>query len=791
MKNRMAHKFMSVRGLGAGVIMASFLLPTLFGNALSAEPQKVRLGYFEGGKYPYHDRLKDEFFRQLNAILPDSIEAVFAPEGYRSAEWDKSVSARMAGELAGVKTIDLMVAQGPWVVKDLLNAGFKKPIVGIHQLTPQYEGLLDKSGRPNAANLTIHYQRNKIESDLTKLASLVRLKKLGLLFFPSSNETDSVLARAKAVGERLGFEVVTTTGDNAKGTYAFFNAYGKLEKNIDALYIGPLWGCDIQMINQFLYNTDYDKIPVMTSEDKYLVERGAFISNNAYGIYSEARFNAYKAAQIILGKRPNELPCEFTGGTALAVNEAAAKKSRITLERSIYNEADVVLATAGDDVPRLSLNDAIGRAVTFNPSYQAQKEAVEAAVFAASQAYTEYLPHLTATTGFGYRDDNYVNNSRNELSNEYYATELKLRQKIFSLETIKSIKIAAKERDVQMTAGREAQINLEAAVTQAFLNYLKAEEVLKLRYRLRELVDRNIEITGTRHLAEKGDEYEFSRWRSERDKSTFGIVEASKNLRVARILLNTLLNYPAEQNLVLSGSDYATEATMKTHYNNYEKLANQTGAERISQLLAGMASTGNFAVRRREQSIEIQKLLLGQNKSRYWPTLDFGITYRHADELSDSPPPFKEESSSWTLGGVINFPIFLGSDRIREKRKLRAQLEELEYRRDETKLGVSGEIQQTFQRFLSSFDNLPVAYRRLEKSQAALRMAVEKNDAAKLEVFGLVSQLEDLQDAELTALLTRYEFYAAMADIVRLLGWSAYESGNEFTGEFWKIVNQF
>ncbi len=526
MPNSQAYKFMSIRRLAKGALIVFLALLVHRETGFVQEPRKIRMAYFEGGKYPYHDRLKDEFLKQLDAILPDSIEAVFAPEGYRSAEWDKKKCEKMAGELAGVQTIDLVVAAGPWVVKDLLDAGFKKPIIGIHQFAPQFEGLLDKKGKPVASNLTIHYQKNKIESDLTALASLVKTKKLGFLYFPSGNEADSVLAKAQVVGAKLGFEIVTATGQNNKGTFAFYNAYGKLDKKIDALYIGPMWACDIQMINQFFYNTDHDRIPVMTSEDRFLVDRGALLTNNAFGIYAEARFNAYKTAQVILGKKPNKLPVEFSIRNTLAINEAAARKNHIPIEQSLFSEASVVPAPPDEDVTLVTLSYAIGRAVSFNPDDTTKLQAIEAAAAQAAEL-----------------DSNLILSAPNE--------------------------------------SPSPQLQIEAAVTKAFLHYLKIEEVLKNHFRIRELIDRNVEVSRVRHQAEKTGDKDLKYWQAEREKSTQLIIKARYNLKVAQVLLNVLMNYPQEQKLSLEGDRFNAESTQKLFMRFVPMLSDETSKDSL------------------------------------------------------------------------------------------------------------------------------------------------------------------------------------------------------------------
>ncbi len=780
MHYRQSHNFMPVRELAKLLALIFLMAVGTVKHTEAAEPKKIRMGYFEGGKYPYHDRLRDKFLKQLNNVLPDSIEAVFVPEGYRSAEWDKTNSGGMAQELALVKGLDLVVAFGPWVVQDLLNAGYKKPIVAMHQFAPQYEGLLDKSGKPTASNLTIHVQRNKLEIDLTRLAEMIHLKKLGLLYFPSSVESDSVLVQAKAIGDKLGFEVVTADGENAKGTFAFFNAYGKLDKKIDALYAAPLWGLDIKMINQFFYNTDHDRIPVMTSEDKFLVDRGAFLTNNAFSIFSEARFSAYKAARIILGDKPSALGVEFSGGTAIALNEPTARKCEITLERRMYTESDVVLAPPESDVPILSLNDAVSRAITFNPGFRAQREAVSAATAEASRAYAEYLPHLSAEAAIGYRDDNYVNNSRHELKNEFYVAGLNLSQKIFSLEAIKSIQIAAQERDLQEQSLISARLNLEQAVTRAFLNYVKAQDVLEILFRMRELVERNIEISGARFLVENGSEFEISRWRAERDKTTQKIIDAQSNLKVARILLNILINYPVEQDFVLQGTAFTNDYTGKLYMRIVPKLAKRGAAEEISRKVMVQVSESNPNLRQTQLELIIQKALLSQNKSRLFPTLDFQATLKHADELQDIPQPFREESDSWTMGAFLKLPIFDGTDRLREKRALQAGFGQIEFAFDKQKLELKGEVLISVERLIAGFDKLPAVNRRLGLSRTNLDLAVTAYDIGQFSAFNLLDEMREIENVQMEELATRFGFYESMAEIAHDMGWSGYGTGTLF-----------
>ena len=101
------------------VLLSIFLSPT---NA--KEIKRFNIGYFEAGQYEVHAILREEYFKQLENLLPDNIQIVSIPEGYRSADWNREQSKKMAQQLCEIKHLDFILAVGPWVVQDLLEAGF-------------------------------------------------------------------------------------------------------------------------------------------------------------------------------------------------------------------------------------------------------------------------------------------------------------------------------------------------------------------------------------------------------------------------------------------------------------------------------------------------------------------------------------------------------------------------------------------------------------------------------------------------------------------------------------------
>ncbi len=772
------------------IVFGFFALLFAGSTALAAQTdttKKVfRLGYFEGGYYKGHYELREEFLRQLTALMSDEYEVVFAPEGYRSAGWKRDSCRLMAEELTRVKSIDLMVAMGPWVVKDLLDAGYTKPILAMYQFDPVLQGLVDSTGKPIATNLTVQVKPNLYEKDLQMFSDLFPIKRLGVLFFPPDTGKETALARLDSLGKQFGIDVVTAEGYDKYGTYAFFKAYRSLDKKIDALYLLPLWGMSNIKIVEFFRMVTNDKIPTLTSEPKFLIEQGALASASAYSIVSDARYNADKAKRILLGEQPDQLSTSFQGGLALALNEHAVQKCELTLPTEALDEAYLVEAPLPEEAAFYTFPQAIERALSFNPAYVARGKSLDAAIAAAKQAYSSYLPHLVGTASLTHFDDNTIANSGGRLQPERYQVGVELYQKIFSLQAIKAIQIAAQQKRQENLSVRQFKLDLELAVAAAYLQYLYAQDLLATELRYRDLVDYNIEMTGTINLLEPDEAHEIDllRWRDERDQVTTRVINAKNQRDAAVVLLNVLFNLPGESPLSVDTSLFCEKSFWKD-YQNFETLASRYATDETWQdVLVKNALEINPTLQSIEVEKEIQKSRLSQNTARFLPELDFRAAWNYVDQRKDLPPLFEEKHSTWFLWGGVTLPLFLGFERTNERAKLRAQLDRVAFEKDAAALELMGKIRRQCYDLEAKRKETMRALRSKQLAHQTLSMTIEQYEAGKRGLVDMIDAIDNAYETEIAALEARYGFYLEMARLVHDVGWSTQGADNSFRREF-------
>jgi len=776
-------------------ILLSLILLAILVAAATADdeqPKNFRIGFFEGGKTPTHALLRHEFRRVLEQTAPADFRVIFTPVGFKSALWNRDTCRTMAAELAASQGVDLIVCFGPWVVEDLLAAGCDKPIIAMHRFDPIAEGLVSNGGRPIAENLTVHIKPGKIETDLATLADLVPVKKVGVLFFPSADEHAVIFSRLEKIARQLGFEVVTADEYNNYGTYAFFKAYNQLKRSdIDAVYLGPMWGMDAIKTGDFLDRTTDQKVPVFTYEGNTPVKNGAIASNGTLAFVSDAHFNAMKAVRIMQGELPADLPVIFGERPVLVVNEEAARACNVDLPRQLLYTGDIISAPPPENAPVMTLPEAIGRALAQNPGYLAQYDALETAAAAAREATTQYLPQVDLDVSVFHLSDNAVNNSHDWLDQSGYASTIRLQQTIFSLESIREIQAAGHRRKIQQIEQDKARRDLEYGVTVAYLNCLQTQQRYQIEQQNREHIDLYMEVARLRYLLDDADSLDIVRWESEWHNGTARVIDAFYNVKIARVMLNVLLNVPTDYLFALDTGYFSDNKMLQQYRRLYEFSSTADQQLQLQNYLVGVATSENPNARSFNAMVDLQKTLVSKNRSGFFPTIGFQAAFTYADRLADDPPWFAEEKDSWSLLGFLRIPIFSGGKRLRAADRLKATLSQTEFLRDSVSLEIMGRISRDLNEVLSYSDRMPPAYRAQGTARTVLEPNVRGYEFGTAELTNLLDAQTNALSAELRLITSRFGYYLSLARLVNDIGWTTHEHNNTFDSEFFRHLDEY
>jgi len=757
------------------ILLGLCLLPAFSFPQPQSQKKRVTLGFIEGGTYPGHSVFRNAYTDELRRIMPNEYELALVPQGFKSADWARAKCREMATELAGDTSVHIIVALGPWVVEDLLTAGCEKPIVAAYRFDPVLEGLVDDRSRPIADNLTVRIRIGKLESDLAVMTRLLDIKRLGFLHFPSGDEAQRVLAKVKKLGEQLGYRVVTAEGYDNVGTYAFFKAYNALPEKVDAVYLSPLWAFTTTKLNQFYSLVNRDRVPTVASDGKSHVERGALMTSNGESAHKNAYYHAWKTVRIIGGETPADLPVVLSERVEVIVNKATAQLMNFELPAEVRHHATMVGEGQAPDSLMIGLVQAVEQSLQQNPGYLTKYDAIDEAAFAVKQARAQYLPQLGISGSVAHHDDNSVHNEYGEISNESYRAGLRLNQTLLSVETLKSIKMSAGRKKLHEISLEDAALDLELAVTLAYLRFLQSEDVLRVRREYRARINELAQVVDARHKFGGGRYADVVRWQDELGQATQGFVAAEATLDIARVSLNVLLNQPGNMPVFLDQTIFAHEQMVHEYVQLLPFVGTRSAHERSQDFLVVEALKTNPGLQKLGATLDIQQTSLSRNRARYYPRIGFQASLGFVDELAETTT-FEEKHSQWSVGATLELPLFLGGDRIHERNRLKAGLSRVEYEKDEAALTVMRQVRSSLIEVAGVAALLPFAEESEELTGRHRDLANDDYLAGRSSYVELLEAERNALESRLALLNTRYGYFGSVAQLVREIGWSPHQS---------------
>jgi outer membrane protein TolC len=592
------------------------------------------------------------------------------------------------------------------------------------------------------------------------------------LFFPSDDETEGVLEHIRRSANALGIEIVSADGRIPDGRYAFFKAYQNLPKDVDALYLGPLWGLTPDMMREFFAQCRRDRLPTLSAEGRFHVTRGATASYAGQTATVEGTVAAVKAVQILRGTSPSDLNTLMPVQTGWSINEQSAVACGLDIPEYLRAVAEIEPAPPCDTCELYTVSRALGQALAAHPGPSAAYAALDAAEHSVGEAISALLPGLEVTGAAGWVDDNTVNNRVPEPSNEQLRLGVHLDQTIFSLSTIRAIKTAKEAaRQGELDAAR-ARLDLEKAVLLAYVNVLHAEALLNAEITVRRFIDRFREHAEVRQLLGLDESDAGVRWKSARHEAVARVARARTNKAIAEMLLRSLLVIAPETSVSLD-SQYFAARGMAADF-AYAELHSTTAAddEVFAAGLADRALESNPSLESARAALAVKQGERSVNAAEWIPKIGFRASFELQNELADRPGLFEEKTPTWAVGALLSWRLFDGGARQKRGSALNAEALSLELRRDSTVLDVRNRVRQLASSYVHTLRNgAHLAEAVIGAEVYARRLAERVSDPLLVQL----DAVEHYRATTLEVLINRFNHHRIAAELIGLMGWSMSE----------------
>ncbi|MCX7022184.1 MAG: TolC family protein [bacterium] len=415
----------------------------------------------------------------------------------------------------------------------------------------------------------------------------------------------------------------------------------------------------------------------------------------------------------------------------------------------------IPLAATAEPLTTLDMDEAVRLALDNNLDIRIAAEAENAAEAANWLAWTGFLPHISGTVTYNKYDGYYSSDSYyGDTESESFGTSLTLQQPIFNGGAVywgKVMAAAGEEMaELQLVAARQAAI---LAVKQAYLDSLRAEELLAVQRKNQENLTHHVQITQTNLDVGLASKVDLLRSEAELAAAESEVIATENIVRLTRVNLADVIGVELDREVILAPVE----------------VGEPTGpAFSLDEALACARENnpGLAAVRKSERLAEGQ---FGLAASAFWPKINLQAAYGwvQGDDFA-----FSEDKDYWTIGVSASLDLFDSTQRLADVAQARAEERKTRLEIQLTEQTILTGVESTYLGLMEKVAQIGVSTKQLEAAGGALDLMEQ------MVTQGLVSNVEtDYLDINLAYLLARlgevsarYDYLVARENLASLMG---------------------
>ena len=430
----------------------------------------------------------------------------------------------------------------------------------------------------------------------------------------------------------------------------------------------------------------------------------------------------------------------------------------------------IVFVASAQQKLELTLDEAVGIALSDNPTIKVANLEIERYDYVRKQALSSLMPQVDASAQYALalrRQEMAENLSFGGKNTFNVAGNVSL--PLFVPSVYRQLKMTRTQMEMAVESARANRIDLIAAVRASYYSILLAEQSLAVLEEAALTTDRVVK--NTKDLYDNGlaAEYDYITAKVQRSNLDPQILQLKNGVEMAKLQLKMYLSIPEEveievigsldnfKDMVLLGPDYeadiADNTTIKTLDLQLELLDHQ---EKLIQTTR-MPTVAAFG----------QISLIGQERSDLGGLLG-GMT-------GGSTTTTAEQSKFWwqypiSIGAQINIPIFAGLKKTNQLREVRNQREQLRLQRSYAEEGVRLQVQQSINTLLTARSMMLSNGETVLQAEKAYEISLTRYEAGAGTILELNSAQLSLTQAQLSYSQSIYDYLAAYAEYEKALG---------------------
>ena len=679
--------------------------------------------------------------------------------------------------LMGDSSIDCIIGLGLDISQALVQyKNYPKPVIAGTILDRKLQGLpLTPEGNSGIHNFNYIQSPFDIEKDLTTFKKLYNYKHLAILF--NAREISMFHTLYSYFGK-----AVEKVSPAAKLSIVEI-ATNDIEKNIagipdrvDAIYVLPLFMGDNKDEQKTLIQAiNHRKLPsfALIGEDHVRMGAMASIAPDR-NIHAMARRVAINVLDIAGGQDAGKLPVIISKQSDnFVVNVGTCRQIDYYPAWTSFSTAHLLNLDGSQQGPKRHLRGVIGEALERNLSLQMEKMNTEIQTREVGVARASRLPSMELSTAMNRIDNNRISGTVTDPARATWTASGTLSQSIFSDDILANHAIQQILLESQKYQEKATLMDTVVTAANAYITLLFARSNRIIQNDNLDVTRKNLDISRNKASVGSVDASEVYRWESELASNQISLNDAYRDLQLARMSLNEILDRPIGQPIAVEDIEPGTAIELLiTDPGVYQYLGNFKQLSRFSDFLITEADRNLPELQQiKETRRSREREVLNKKRSFYLPDVQLsGSVDKILDEYDVGTQTPSDLDHPWILTVAASWPLLTGGARKEELAKSRLKLRQV--RLEEKNL----QNQQHF-KVRSSLETAAVSAREIQLSKQGLT-AARKNfniiQAGYAEGRNTIADLIDAQNAslssELGAQVARYQFVLDFLELERAMG---------------------
>jgi outer membrane protein TolC len=427
-----------------------------------------------------------------------------------------------------------------------------------------------------------------------------------------------------------------------------------------------------------------------------------------------------------------------------------------------------VMASAQQKL-ELTLDEALGIALSDNPTIQVANLEIERYDYVRKQALSSLYPQVDASAQYSLalrRQEMAEGLSFGGKNTFNVAGTVSL--PLFVPSVYRQLKLTRTQMEVAVESARANRIDLIAAVRAAYYNILLAEQSLMVLEEAALTTDRVVKNTEDLYNNGLAAEYDYITARVQRSNLDPQILQVKNGVEIAKLQLKMYLSIPEDvevevvgsldgfKDMALLGADYEMDIENNTTIKNLDlQLELLDHQEKLIQTTR-MPTVAAFA----------QVSYIGQERSDLGGILG---------AMGGGATTAVKQSKFWwqvpiSLGAQINIPIFAGFKKTNQLREVRNQREQLRLQRDYAEEGIRLQVQQSVNTLLTARSMMLANGETVLQAEKAYQISLTRYEAGAGTILELNSAQLALTQAQLSYSQSIFDYLTAYAEYEKVLG---------------------